>query len=258
MAAPSTPGTPVAGVTDAGGAWTFTPDFAGSAAGNVIIVQIFQDGATTGAVTVTGASNIENLAGTDNAWTTIVADSPCGSPTSGLQHLFIGRLLSTTDPTISGGNSTSEDVYIQAYMFTNVNTGTTLSDVLENSSAGSTVNAVGTGTSITDTGVTTLGSDRLALNFVGADDDATGLNGATMTGMSGGTWDPFRGFESSTGTDGSVYVANALMSSAGTINGGSFTTAISVGWGNIGFALIGTTSGGGTTYTKAGYGKESG
>ena len=49
-----------------------------------------------------------------------------------------------------------------------------------------------------------------------------------------------------------------LLASAGTIDGGS-DTVVSAAWGVVGFALIGTTvGGGGNTYTKAGYGKESG
>ena len=72
-----------------------------------------------------------------------------------------------------GTNSTSEDLYFRAYAFSDVSTGTTLATVIEN--IGGTddlyANGAGTGTTISDTGVTTSGLDRLALQLVAAGDD---------------------------------------------------------------------------------------
>lgn len=233
------------GATDAAGAWSYTVNAPG-AAGRVIIVQVVQDGTTNGAVTFTGASNIENLAGTDNAWTDITGPNadgswPVGSAEAARQFLKIGRSLSTTAPTISGGNSTSEDLYIRAHEFSDVNTGTTLAAVIENGSAGTAVNGAGTGTTISDTGVTTLGADRLALQLVAANDD---IAIDSFTGESGGNWaDPVGVYAESSGTDASLQLQTAVMLSAGTIDGGS-DTVVSAAWGVVGFALIGTTPAG--------------
>lgn len=232
-----------AGATDAGGVWAYTVT-GGIAAGRVIIVQILQDGTTNGAVTVTGASNIENLAGTDNQWTQIPGPNgdsswPVGSPAAARQFLYIGRCLSTSSPTISGGNSTSEDLYIRSYTFVDVNTGTTLSDVIENSSAGSAVNGSGTGTTVSDTGVTTLDVDRLALQLVAINDDVAV---DAFAGETGGDWvEPVAEYAEASGTDGCLQLQTADMAAAGTINGGT-DTIVSAGWGVVGFALIGTTA----------------
>lgn len=231
------------GATDAGGAWSFTCSAPG-AAGRVIIVQIYQDGNTNGAVTVTGATNIENLAGTDNAWTQIPGTNADGSwlvgqTSVGRHFIYIGRSLSTSAPTISGGNSTSEDLYIIAHEFQDVNTGTTLADVIENSSAGNAVNFASDNTiTIQDSGVTTLGKNRLALNLIAMEDDET--NFATVfSGQSGGTWVLRGSFGSSSGTDGAVILQTATMASAGTINGGSYEVGAQTWYSTVGFALIG-------------------
>lgn len=224
------------GATDAGGAWTYSAP-AANAVGNVIIFQALQDGSTGGAVALTGASNIENLAGTDNAWTSIGAFN-VGNPTAAIQHLWIGRAINTSGfPSASGTNSTSEDLYMLMYEFSSVNTGTTLSDVIENGSAGSTPNGVGTSTTVSDTGVTTLGADRLALNCIATNDDN---NFGPFTGETGGNWVPANSYFDASGTDGSVQIEQADMTSAGTIDGGT-STIVSSAWGVVGFALIGTT-----------------
>lgn len=237
MTAPTYSGNSSTGATDAGGAWTYTCA-APLAAGRVIIVQILQDGATTGALTSIVGTNIENLAGTDNVWTAVAVDQPVGSPTAALQHIYIGRSLSTTAPTISGGNSTSEDLYILAYEFLDVSTGTTLATVIENGSAGATANGAGTSATASDTAVTTLGSDRLALNFIAVNDDNSII---VFSGQSGGTWAATGFYLDSAGTDGSIALRVAAMPAAGTIDGGTGSITDSDAWGVVGFALIGTT-----------------
>src|SRR3989304_6193889 len=97
------------GNEDIAGAWTATCH-APAAAGNIIILHVYQDGTTDGAVTFTSATNIENLAGTDNAWTAI-GEYSVGASDEGRHYLWIGRSLSTTAPTFTGGNSTSEDLF---------------------------------------------------------------------------------------------------------------------------------------------------
>jgi hypothetical protein len=234
MAAPTLSGTGT-GATDAGGAWSYTTS-AGAAAGRLFIVGILQDGISPGVVAVTGATNIENLAGTDNQWTTLFLDQ-AGSGGAQLTA-YIGRALSGTAPTISGTNSTSLDLYICDWSFNDVSTGTTLATVIENVTAGSIVYTSPAGGTINDADVTTLGVDRLAINIVGLDDDASGIS--EYTGESGGNWSVFTGFESASGTDGSIYLCTAAMATAGTISGGTETTT-PTGGKVAGFALIGTT-----------------
>ena len=220
------------GAYDAGGTWTATGAAPG-AADRIIILQIFQDGTTAGAVAITSATNIKDLAGTSNAWTSI-ATLAVGSPTSGYQRLYIGRSTGTSAPTASGTNSTSEDLFWRFYEFSGASAGTTLATVIENST-GTTNNSLGTGTTVSDASVVTNGADRLALQFVALDAQ---IAIDAFTGMTGGTWaEAVAEYSTASGTDAAIQLQTATMSSAGTIDGGSDTVS-SCGWGVIGFALI--------------------
>ena len=239
MAAP-TFNTATTGATDAGGVWSYTI----GAVDGIWILQVLQDGTTNDAVTITSVgSSIADLAGTTSAVTQIPGPNadgsfPVGSAATGRQFLWIMRKAAGTNLTISGGNTTSEDLYIRAYNYINGSTGTTLATVIENGTAGNADNGAATSTTCSDTAVTTLGPDRLALNFVALSDDAMGL--AVFSGASGGTWGNFQIYEEASGTDGTIAMETAAMASAGTIDGGS-DTITSIGWGVVGFALIGTT-----------------
>jgi hypothetical protein len=201
------------GLTDATGAFVATGHAPG-AAGRIIVFQVLQDGATAGAVTFTSATNIENLAGTDNAWTQIPGPLTNGAWAVGgtpeaHQYIFIGRSLSTSAPTFTGGNSTSEDTYWRFYEFTDVSTGTTLATVIENIGGTSDLyaNGAGTGVTISDTGVTTSGPDRLALQLVAANDDIAIDAFASETG---GDWvEAVAEYAESSGTDGAVQLQTA-------------------------------------------------
>lgn len=231
------------GATDAGGAWAFTCQ-ASAAAGNLFIVNILIDGATA-VVNITGATNIENLAGTDNAWTQI-ATVVAGAASEAQHWILCGRALSTSAPTISGTNSTSEDLYFQSYQFQDVATGTTLATVIENGTAGTAVNGTGTGTTITDTAVTTLGVDRLALQVFGGNDDTIWSGG--LEGGSGGEYfTETVNYAEASGTDGTVTLWTCAKPTAATIDGNSVTAITSLAWSNVGFALIGTTVAGDTS-----------
>jgi hypothetical protein len=227
----------------AGAVITTTSGNSGSLAsvtvGNVILLQILRDGDTSGASVVDTNSTIENLAGTDDTMTEItqVNGEPVGNPQAARQQLWLGRALATS-VNADIGNAGGDDLYIVLHEFSNVNTGTTIASVFENVTAGVLANGAGTSTTVADTGVTTLGVDRLALNCVGINDDATGI--ASFTGETGGDWTMVKSFESSTGTDGTASLMTAAMAAAGTINGGT-ATITSDGWGVVGFALIGTT-----------------
>ena len=228
-----------AGAVDTTGAWTATGS-APTAVGNIIILHAVQDGTTDGSLTFTSATNIENLAGTDNAWTAI-GEFSVGASDEARQYLWIGRAINGSAPTFTGGNSSGEDVYYRMYEFSGCSLGTTLATVIENVTAGATVNGTGTSTTVADTGVTTLGPNRLALNFSAFNDDLTGFGGS-FTGETGGDWTSAGSYGTSTGTDASMNLNTAAIASAGTINGGTYTIT-SMAWGVVGFALIPANSG---------------
>jgi hypothetical protein len=213
---------------------TGTASLTGATIGNVIICHVLIDAATGTVNEPGGTSTFENLAGTDNSLTQVGTNQQAGNPIAARQRVWIGRALATT-VNVNIALASGDDIYWRLYEFSGVHTGTTLADVIENSTAGSNVNGFGTSTSVLDTGVTTLGADRLALNLVGINDDATGI--AAFTGMSGGTWDMPSSFESATGTDGTIALMTATIASAGTIDGGS-AAITSDAWGVVGFALI--------------------
>lgn len=202
------------------------------------MLHVYQDGTTSGAVSISSATNIEDLAGTDNQWTAVAEVNVGSTPIVGRHHMWIGRSLSTSAPTVSGANSTSEDLFWRFYEFQNVSTGTTLATVIENDTQQYSF-AVGSSATINDRAVVTNGPDRLALQLVSvADPNAVDA----FTGMTGGTWsEAVAEFTSTTGTDATIQLQTAAMASAGTIDGGSYTMGASAGWGIIGTALIGTT-----------------
>lgn len=205
--------------------------------GNVLIVQVLQDGTGTDAALdpPANADRFEALDGTNDTLTKI-GTFDVGSAVAAKQHLWIGRALHVA-PAPEVVSSSGDDIYARLYEFSGVHTGSALSDVIENSSAGSAVNGAGTSASVLDTGVTTLGADRLACNFIAVNDD-NNLELTAMTGETGGDWTyPVTAFGSSTGTDGAIALVTATIASAGTIDGGS-DAITSDAWGVVGFALI--------------------
>lgn len=212
----------------------------GVTVGNIVVLHVIQDGSgTSPTLSISGGTgDVEDLAGTDGALTSI-GKFDVGSGPDASQHLWIGRAIGTSinnsgQITLTGGSG--NDIYSRWYEFSDVNTGTTLADVIENGSAGATVNSSGTSNTIADAGVTTLGVDRLALNFVGVNDDNV-LD--AFTGQSGGTWaEAVAEYAESTGTDAALGLQTATIASAGTIDGGTDTMAASDAWGVVGFALI--------------------
>ena len=198
------------GATDATGAFTFTGVATGDI-GNVVIVHIGIDG--SGAIdwgTISG-TNIESLAAVNNTWTEIGAFF---SGAAVQQRLFIGRRTSASSaPTFTTtANTSGNDVYGRMYEFANVSTGTTLAEVIENGTAGSTTTSGATASgTIADASVTVLGSDRLALNLVAINDDNAV---AAFTGMTGGTWgEAVAEYADSGGTDASIQLQAAWPSS---------------------------------------------
>lgn len=256
---PSAPTVPLfvdaaAGAIDIAGAWSYTCQAPG-ASGRLIIVQLLQDGTTAGAVTVTGATNITSITGTANAWTALKTEQAVGSASAALQSVYAGRSTGTSAPTISGGNSTSEDVATRSYQFFNASAGATVATVIENSTAGNATNGAGTSTSVADTAVVTTAASRLACNFIAVGSANRASELTAMSGATGGTWAyAVAAYGTATGLGATLALTTATMSASGTIDGA--TDAItSSAWGVIGFAII---PGPATTYTDSGFGKESG
>lgn len=221
------------GSTDAGGAWTHTAAAPG-AAGRVLIVQVVQDGTGANTISVDSVTNAEALDGTDGVLTSI-GEFNIGSAVAASQHLWIGRSLNTSAMVITGGNTGTDDLYIRVYEFSGVSTGTTLATVIENVTAGATTTGAGTSTTVADAAVTTMGPNRLALNFIGFNDDLTGFTGS-FTSETGGDWTSVASYGTSTGTDGALNLNTATIAAAGTIDGGTMTIT-SMAWGCVGFAL---------------------
>ena len=232
------------GVEDTAGAVNVTKS--GCTVGNIIILQVQLDGDSdfNGITFNDTNSSVENLAGTTNTMTQISGPETNGAwqvgPGSASSHwIYIGRCTNASvsiDVTTAG-----EDAYCRVYEFSGVHAGTTLADVIENGSAGVAVNGVGNTASVLDTAVTTLGADRLALNFISVNDDSTTAY-ASFTGETGGDWTLTDEFEAAAGTDAAILLQTADMASAGTIDGGSMAID-SDPWGVIGFALIPPASG---------------
>ena len=230
MAAPTVLGTGT-GATDAGGAWSYTGANTGS--GKVHILQVLQDGATASAVTLTGLTGMNALDGTTSSMT-FIGSFDAGNPTAAIQHLWIGRKTSAFAMVYSGGNSTSEDLYITEYVFQDVSAGTTLETVIENGTAGGTATNKNTGTNLSSTSVTTLGPDRLALQFLGINDDLDLLTGPSV-------YFKHFAYAEASGTDGGIQLWRTTASTAQTVAAGAATINASSAWGFVGFALIGTT-----------------
>ena len=234
MAAPAFVGAGT-GIADVGGNASSTRT--GATVGNLIILQVLVDGTTTTGFTFsagTGTSGVEALDGTDNTLT-LLGSFDIASPAVGKQFLYIGRAITTTADPIGTPSGGTVDTYCRTYEFSGVHTGTTLAAVIENGSAGSTVNGVGNSTTVADSGVTTLGADRLACNFVAVNDDNVLID---FTSETGGDWtEAVAEFASATGTDGAIQLQTATIASAGTINGGTYTM-VTDPWGVVGFALI--------------------
>lgn len=208
-------------------------------AGDLVIYQSLQDGTGADFTVSSTSSNIENLAGTNGA-VDLIGSFDAGNPVAAQMHLWVGRVIANeANPNNCGilvASSSGDDGYNRAYIFRDVNLGTTINDILENGSSGASPSERGTSTTVPDVDVTTLGADRLAVDFVGVDDDNAV---SSFTGQSGGTWIESIGeFLSSTGTDGCIQNQVASMASAGTIGGGTLTMAASDSWVSVGFALI--------------------
>jgi hypothetical protein len=207
--------------------------------GNVVVFHCFVDGVGGATITLASHSGVEALDGTDNALTKATTVADVGSGTE-FHEVYIGRAIGSTVSVVMS-QAGGVDLYARWHEFSSVGLGTTLAAVIENGTAGAVVEGTGAVSPISDTGVTTLGPDRLALNLIAVNNDnQASFDTEAFTGQSGGTWVSGGSYGSATGTDGAIGLQYANMAAAGTINGGSLTMA-DANWGVVGFALIGTT-----------------
>lgn len=216
----------------------------GVTVGNLIIAQVIEDGYDGGGTdfgwgTLTGGESLNGTSGAYNQFTGDVYTNgwivgPSATPTA-VQWIALFRATATS--VTFGMTSAGNDCYARMYEFSGANTGTTLADVVENGSAGVAANGSATSATVADTAVTTLGPNRLALNFIAVNDDNQ-ADLTAMTGETGGDWTyPVAAYGNSLGTDGAVALVTATIASTGTINGGSDAMAVSDSWGVVGFAL---------------------
>jgi hypothetical protein len=200
------------------GAGSVAVSKAGCKAGNLIAFSNFDETDAGDASFNSGAwSNVQNLAGTLNTLTSFVNTTN--------RQVLVGRV--TADGTCSGSLVvTGTGAVARAYEFGDVAAGPLSSDVWEaNGEVGYT-----TSTTIADRGITSLGSNRLAVNFVHV--RATNPLGP-FTGETGGDWVEVAEYNSSTMT---LQVQIAELPAPGTIDGGTITIP-SAYWGVSGFAL---------------------
>lgn len=213
MAIPSYVG--AGAISIAGMATTLTPSYpSGLAANDLLILRV---------------NHRNNLAAVDDTinvpggWTSIYADQQNNCR----QVLYYAFAAGTESGTISISRTGDGTVNwsAQIYAFRGVNTTTPFEAASREGAASSTV--------LNDVGVTTSGSDRLAVNF--ATHDGAPVNTLTVfTGQTGGTWvlqDAYNGNLPAS------CVQTANMASSGTIDGGGLTGLNAGVWNNRGFAL---------------------
>lgn len=93
----------------------------------------------------------------------------------------------------------------------------------------------GSGSSVSAPPVTTSGEGELVVSFVFVcDDNAVG----SFTGETGGDWqEAVPEYTTTSGEDGCIQLQTAVMISAGTISGGTYTMSASDPWGVRAFAI---------------------
>lgn len=217
------------GVEDTAGAYSASKT--GCTVGNLIIVQVNVDAATVdGTQTLGTCSGVESLGGTAD---TMDQSAEFQIGVNASRHiLWFGRATGTT--VTFNATTAGQDVYVRVYEFSNADPNAlTIADLVENGTAGTINNETGNGVTVPDCGVTTLGTERLAVNFIGINDDNAVLE---FTGETGGNWSLGGSFTAAAGTDAAIGMNYAEMASAGTINGGTYTQ-VTDPWGVIGFAI---------------------
>lgn len=176
-----------------------------------MILHVFQDGSGADAtVTAGGQTRVTALDGTASSWT-LIGSFPVGGSSEAKQLLWVGRAVGGTI-IVAGGNAAGDDVYWRIYEFTDDNTGTTVAQLIENVTAGATVNSTGTSAAIADASVSVTGENRLCLNFVGVNDDNAVSD---FAGQIGGTWvEAVAEYADATGTDACIQLQRAAVAAS--------------------------------------------
>lgn len=215
---------------------TGTVSLTGCVADNVVMLHAVIDGTTFDL----GFGNVVNVTSAfSNDFDDIITGGQIGSPQTASSIVKIGRVVAngTCSADFTVGAS-GEDIFARMYEFSGVAAGTVLANLVENVGGvgGIYTQVADSSTSVGDASVVTGGPARLALAFVGIDDDqAVG----SFTGETGGDWtEAVAEFASATGTQACLQLQTAVMASAGTIDGGTATIGVSSGWGTVGTALI--------------------
>jgi hypothetical protein len=189
-------------------------------AGDVLICHAFYGGSTAAPSTPTG-------------FTLLSGPHDLSTPATNGRVWVFGKIAAGTEDGLAvqlGNQAVTTPRRARVYSFDGA-----LNDVIANVVVGFAY-ATGTTAAISDTGVTTTGTDSLACQLVAvADDNAVDA----FAGETGGNWlEPVAEFTDTTGTpDTCMQLQTAAMPTAGTINGGSFTMAAADPWGVIGFYI---------------------
>ena len=218
-----------AAITGASG----TVDISGCTAGNLLILQVLNDGNDTS--TFGSISNVSNLAGTANVLSTDVhgGDYQVGSVLTGILQMRFGRVTAngTCSLTVTVGAGGS-DVVARWHEFRDEAMGTTTAGVIENADdASNEISQIAnTSTSMFPPDIITFGPNRLAVALTASTTNQT-LD--PFTGGSGAWVEPTAEFGS--GTIGVIGIQTAPMTQ-GTISGAT-DTITSAPWCVLGFAL---------------------
>lgn len=212
---------------------TGTVSLAGATAGNIIVVHLLNDGTVYDRSNGTH-TNLEALDGTASSHTTIFEAVEVGNPATATHSAYIGR--ATSGGTVSLGlvtGASGEDVFARIYEFTLVNRGKATASVIENGTSVAGQN-FSTDTAAGDCPVTSNGRDRLAVNLLSINASQACVS---FTGESPGDWTETVAEYIGTGTVGTIQLQTAELTSAATLDGGTFAIT-SAAWGSISFALI--------------------
>ena len=211
---------------------TGTVSVTGALAGNLLLLDIVERGLTGDFSGPSNGVNINRLDGSSGFLTGYISNHGIGSPSTSQRFVYAGRAAAngtcSVDLTVGASGN---DLFARIYEISGASTGTTTGTVFEASAV-----EANTTTTIVDSSVTTLGADRLAVQFVALESNqALG----DFTGETGGDWtEAFAEFASSTGVTATLQIQTANMTAAGTIDGGTISIT-SAGWGVSGFAIIG-------------------
>lgn len=218
------------GLTVASGIATL--DITGATAGNLLVFHIQYAGLTDD-WTYSDHNNIQRLDGTLNDIDSIINGAQVGA--TRLHAFQTARVTANGTCSVTANvGASGEDLFARIYEFSGASLGTSVDTVFEGDNAPGWSVSSGTGTTVSDAGITTLGPNRLALQCVAlASNQAIG----DFTGESGGDWTEAAEYQSAAAVTGTLQLQTAPIASAGTINGGTVTVS-SIAWGVLGTAII--------------------